>query len=258
MHDKLIKLVRIERKITIRVLELLQRVSDSNLHLTWGYSNLYDYLTRGLGYSEGVAYQRIAAIRIMREVPEIKEQISSGALSFSTLAKSYKVLKNKSATEKRKILNQLNNKTYREVDKILATEAPQETLVSKKHYVNSNTIRITIDVSEQEYESIEKLRALRSHIAKNDRDLLLLLVQEGLKTFSPKKLKESKSSQPRQIPKSVKNELLRTANYQCQHPGCKQTHFLQIDHIKSVYQGGNNKSNNLQVLCAAHNQWKGS
>jgi hypothetical protein len=37
---------------------------------------------------------------------------------------------------------------------------------------------------------------------------------------------------------------------------CSSTFQLQIDHIKSVCIGGGNKSENLQLLCAAHNRWK--
>ncbi|MBO9666291.1 MAG: HNH endonuclease [Bdellovibrio sp.] len=37
---------------------------------------------------------------------------------------------------------------------------------------------------------------------------------------------------------------------------CGSTRFLQIDHRQPVWAGGTNEFQNLQVLCAQHNQYK--
>ena len=40
-------------------------------------------------------------------------------------------------------------------------------------------------------------------------------------------------------------------------PGCEETHFLQFDHVLPVRKGGGAVPKNLQVLCSAHNNYKG-
>ena len=130
-------------------------------------------------------------------------------------------------------------------------------LVSKHKYINSKTIRVTMDFTESEYDSIKKLRALKSHAVGSDKDLFLALVKKSLSKYQRINVKESKSNHPRQISESLKRFLLKKANYRCQYPGCNQSHYLQIDHIHPVRKGGSNKQENLQILCASHNQFKG-
>ena len=39
---------------------------------------------------------------------------------------------------------------------------------------------------------------------------------------------------------------------------CESKHRLQKDHIKPRSKGGTSDPDNLQLLCATHNQWKGA
>ena len=103
---------------------------------------------------------------------------------------------------------------------------------------------------------MERLKALRSHQVQDFKSLVNLLVDKELEKYNRTSKVSSQSTNPRQIKISLKNHLLQKANYKCQYPGCNQDHFLQIDHIKSVSNGGGNNTSNLQVLCQAHNQFK--
>lgn len=258
LHENLLNLVRMERRITSKVLDLLQEVEDHKSYLAWGYSNLFEYLVRGLSYSEALAYQRKAALKICQVIHEVKQKLDSGRISLTTLARANKVLNTKSISEKRSLLIELENKPTREVDKILAREMPLEikTPGPAKRYVNDSTVRITLDFSEGEFANLERLKALKSHQVADLKNLITLLVDKELEKYNRTSMFSSQSANPRQIKISLKNHLLQKANYRCQYPGCDQNHFLQIDHIKSVSQGGGNEASNLQVLCQAHNQFK--
>ncbi|MES2767638.1 MAG: HNH endonuclease signature motif containing protein [Bdellovibrionota bacterium] len=258
LHERLLKLVKLERRITSKVLDLLQAIENNRSYLEWGYSNLFEYLVKGLGYSESLAYQRKAALKICEAIPEIKQKLDEGSLSLTTLARANKVLNTKTISEKRELLLELENKPSFEVDKILAREMPLE-LKSPgpaKRYVNGSTIRLTLDLSEEEYKKLEKLKALKSHQTTDVKTLINLLVDQELTKYSKTNNSPSKSQNPRQIKISLKNHLLQKANYKCQYPGCNQNHFLQVDHIKSVSKNGSNQPENLQVLCQAHNKFK--
>jgi hypothetical protein len=258
LHQKLLKMVKLERRITSKILDLLQAIENNRSYLEWGYSSLFEYLVKGLGYSESLAYQRKAAIKICEVLPEVKEKLDNGSLSLTTLAKANKVLNLKTIPEKRELLLELENKPSLEVDKILAREMPLE-LKSPgpaKRYVNENTVRVTLDFSENDYKKLERLKALKSHQTTDIKNLINLLVDQELSKYHKTDTKPSISLNPRQIKVSLKNHLFQKANYQCQYPGCNQNHFLQIDHIKSVSQNGSNHPDNLQVLCQAHNKLK--
>ena len=56
-------LVSEERKLTALVLGHLQEVEHRRLHLELGFSSLFDFCLRELGYSENEANSRISAMR---------------------------------------------------------------------------------------------------------------------------------------------------------------------------------------------------
>ena len=116
LHEKLLKLVKFERRITSKVLNLLQEVENNKSYLDWGYSNLFEYLVRGLNYSEALAYQRKAALKICKAIPEVKEKLDNGSISLTTLALANKVLNTKSVSEKRNLIAELENKPAPGVD----------------------------------------------------------------------------------------------------------------------------------------------
>ena len=122
LHEKLLKLVKFERRITSKVLDLLHKVENNKSYLAWGYSNLFEYLVRGLNYSEALAYQRKAALKICEAIPEVREKLDNGSISLTTLARANKVLNTKNLSEKRSLIAELENKPIREVDKILTVE----------------------------------------------------------------------------------------------------------------------------------------
>ena len=84
-------------------MDALQLMEESREYIKLGYSSLFDYLVRGLKYSDSTAYQRQSCIRLSKDLPEIKEKIDTGILSFSSITTVYKHIKNKSLNEKRKI-----------------------------------------------------------------------------------------------------------------------------------------------------------
>ena len=95
IHQELLNLRDQERRITSKILDKLQLLQDCKGYLKMGYSSLFDYLVRGLKYSETTAYQRQTCVRLTVEVPEIKDKIDEGSLSVSSLSMVYKHIKDK-------------------------------------------------------------------------------------------------------------------------------------------------------------------
>lgn len=59
----------------------------------------------------------------------------------------------------------------------------------------------------------------------------------------------------RRVPKKLREVVMKRDGYKCQQ--CGSTYELQIDHIESVYNGGDSRPENLQVLCRECNTAKG-
>jgi hypothetical protein len=55
IHNELLELRNKEKQITSKISEKLQLMEDSRSYLKIGYNSLFDYLVRGLSYSEATA-----------------------------------------------------------------------------------------------------------------------------------------------------------------------------------------------------------
>ena len=85
-HIETLELVKEERRVTGLVITNLQKISDTQLYLQMGFSSMFDYSTRGLGYSEASAYRRISTVKLSAVIPEIKAKLDSGDLNMTNLS----------------------------------------------------------------------------------------------------------------------------------------------------------------------------
>lgn len=254
IHNELLKLRAKEKQITSQILSKLQEVEDHRVYLQMGYSSLFDYLVRGLGYSETTAYQRQACLRLTKEVPEIKEKLDHGTLSVSAVTAVYKHIRKQSTSKKREVLMKIENKSSREVKRMFAPLA-KPVRIKKTEY--KDKVHIRLELSHEQNQKLEKLKALRSHQGGLE-ELVEKMIDRELTAYENARPRASRgSSNPRYISKRLRNAVLQKANYKCQKPNCQERHFLQIDHIIPVRLGGKAEIENLQVLCGAHNRFKG-
>ncbi|HAG91903.1 MAG TPA: hypothetical protein DCL41_08530, partial [Bdellovibrionales bacterium] len=198
-------------------------------------------------------YQRQACVRLAKEIPEIKQKIDQGSLTLSAVTTAFKHLRKKPVAEKRKVLKIMENKSSREIKKMFLEPTP--TLkIKKTEYVDK--VHLRLELTHEQNQRLEKLKALKSH-QHNVESLLVNLIEKELKAYKNTEFKVSKSKNPRQISKRLRNDVLKAADYKCQYPGCESKYFLQVDHILPVRNGGDQRRENLQVLCSSHNHHKG-
>ena len=86
--EKTKELVTEERKITLQVLWHLREVENRKLHAARGFSSLFEYCVKELKYSEPSAQRRISSMRLLKEIPEVEEKITDGALSLTVLSQA--------------------------------------------------------------------------------------------------------------------------------------------------------------------------
>ena len=110
-----------ERKATNIVLLHLREIEKRKLFSREGDSSLVAFCVREFGYSESAAWRRIRAMRLLRDVPQAHEQIVTGKISLSNLAKAesiFRLEKKKSQAlsteQKAEILQSIENKSQAE------------------------------------------------------------------------------------------------------------------------------------------------
>jgi len=283
MHDivkKLEVLTKVERRISVKILRYLIEVEKSRIHLDMGYASLFVFLTKHLKYSDGSAYRRIEAMKILRDVPDLGHRITVGAISVTVAAeisRIVKIKKIKNPEEKLVLVEQFSWKNKREVEKEIARIAPKEAKPEKLREINLSEFSLELTINKELREKLEKLKALLSH--KNPslkmRGVLEAIADIALKQLekrtSPKSEAASKeaasleiahaSKRSRYIPAKTKRIVFQRARHQCEfttpnNKRCESKHFLEVDHKHSYSQGGGNELQNLQLLCRQHNQRK--
>ena len=79
-------LVRHERHLQGAVIDHLSEIEARGLYLERGFSSLFDYAVRELGYSDAAAARRIGAMRLCADQADAREGLRDGSLTLSAAA----------------------------------------------------------------------------------------------------------------------------------------------------------------------------
>ena len=80
------KLVGHERHLQGAIIDHLTEIGARGLYLERGFSSLFDYTVRELGYSDAAAARRIGAMRLCADQPDAREGLRDGSLTLSAAA----------------------------------------------------------------------------------------------------------------------------------------------------------------------------
>ena len=80
------KLVRHERHLQGAIIDHLAEIQARGLYLERGFSSLFDYAVRELGYSDAAAARRVGAMRLCADQPHALEGLRDGSLTLSAAA----------------------------------------------------------------------------------------------------------------------------------------------------------------------------
>jgi len=256
-------LVKKEKEILSEILIHLQEVQRRRLFCELGYGSLFQYCVKQLGYSEDQAYRRINALKLIRELPQVQEQIAKGELTLSSLAVAQSLFKVNSEADKKEVLAALKNKSKREAEVVVRTFSPN--LPDRKK-------ELPLSLNPMQEEKWNLVKAKLAHCNLTEEEILERLCDlfltpkpkpEPRQTIKDKTgdvpMKKSasisapsRSSAACSIPLPTKRELFRRADSSCSNCGSK--YAIQIDHKIPKALGGTNHPRNLRVLCRACNQ----
>ncbi len=133
-----------ERKLLMEILHTLREVEARKLHLEIGYSDLYTFAIKELGYSAGAAHRRISAMRLLKSVPEIAPKLESGELGLENASQAQVFFRKEdqrrkeqgeqklSLEEKREVVTELFGKSTREGQRVLMERSPDVMIPTEK------------------------------------------------------------------------------------------------------------------------------
>jgi 5-methylcytosine-specific restriction endonuclease McrA len=257
LEESLLAAVARERACTAEVLRLLREVERRKLYLARGYSSLFAYCTGFLHYSEPEAQIRISAMRL----PGAIARIERGTLSMSVAAQVQSAVRREALDSGRtkELLNELSGASKREAEKKLAALFPQEKKPELTKPISEDLVEIRMTVSLKEAELIERLLDRKSHtnFERSKSKLFVELATAALKKLEGKPAQVTPPHGPgkgRYIPASTRRFVWKRDQGECQYPGCRSRHGLQLDHIIEYAKGGTHEPENLRLYCGAHNR----
>lgn len=291
LHNYTKNIVAREREITTQVLHTLAEVDRRKLFAEMGFSSLFAYCTKALGYSDSAAQRRIIAMRLILQIPAIEPKIAQGSLNLSVVAKAQSFFnleaKNNNplnSEQKLEILNQLEGKSSRKCDQELAAKSSNPEALKtpdKITPISQASSEIRFVASDELTQAMEKIRGLLAHKNPNMsiNELFLEMAHISLdqlikeKTKALAKPQENTQQLPlptsavtvaniagRHIPRSVQREVYARDGMRCSYVdpvsrlSCDSTFGLELDHIHPFALGGKATADNIHVLCKIHNQ----
>lgn len=247
------KLVTEERRIGVEILECLYEIEMRKSYAELKYDGLFSYCVKELGFSESQAYQRIQAMRAVKEVPEIKHMIESGSLSVSSVSKVQVHFREEqkcgvihSTEEKLQVFKMVENHTTKETEKVLAI-------------IRGEKIRakLVLELDEETEELWKQAKDTFAHMG-DEVEILKKILKLSLTQKEPRRnvsgltqVSLYQNSRTRYLSAQTKRNVYQRDQSQCQNCGSK--YALQMDHITPYSTGGSNQVNNLRLLCRSCN-----
>ena len=160
-----------EKTATLEVLEYLLEVERRKYYATCAYSSLFEYVVQELGYSESQASERINSMRLMKDIPEVKEKLERGELSITTASQIQRFIRNEkrfagedlSGSEKGRLIDLCSNQSKREVERTLFAMQSDEAKIEsaeRTRWVSEEHAELKFLVSEGVLKKISDVKNL--------------------------------------------------------------------------------------------------
>ena len=114
--------VRSSNVLEVDLLKHLAEIEERRLHLEQAFPSMFEFCTRELGMSEGVALNRIYVARLARRLPVVLEWIRSGRIHLSGMRELAPHLTAENCAD---LLAEAAGKSKREIERLVTRFAPK-------------------------------------------------------------------------------------------------------------------------------------
>ena len=282
-----------EHLCTVDLIEALVECDRTRAHLEHGYDTLWNFLVDGLQYSNAAASRRFKAMKCARKFPGVLAALREQHVTLSSLeaieplldeiadeaalfdrivGKSYvqvkeEVMKAGPTEEKRESVRRQFVKT--EVPKAagLFAASLEAEVASAPAPVVEERVTVTLSLTPEEFALIEHARAIASRKpgrVPSVREALVEAARFYVEKRGPRQRESAKaasteSTRTRHVPAAVRDAVMLRDGERCTFVSsngrrCPATLDLHVDHVVPFALGGTHESENLRLLCGAHNR----
>ena len=232
-------LVEEERRLGLEVLYHLREIERRKIHLE-RYSSLHEFAVKELRYSDGAAYRRIQAMRLLHDLPEAGAALKTGQVSLSTVSslqtffKNEKKLKHEyTRPEKLELLTKIIGKSTRETEALLAEKSPQALVKERERALNENETQVTVVLNQALKDKLTRIKHLVAHKNPNPTyaELLELMADLALKRLDPR---ERNTREPKDRPASAPKLVPQTVQRSVERPAMRRIRYKNIRYISAA------------------------
>jgi len=219
------------------------------------------------------AQTRVDAMRLLKAIPEIADDLESGRLSLTIAAQTQSAFRMENASrkktgqepltehEQKAVLQDLMSGTTREADRKLATHFPNTPKPECAIPVSKDTTRFEFNADTDLSENLERLQTVYYHQTGGLwGNLVAILAKHEIAKLdaSPRPARGSKT-RSRYVQRSVHQYIWSKWKDGCDFilengERCGSRRNLQQDHILEYSKGGETILENLRLLCGPHNR----
>jgi HNH endonuclease len=250
------------------LLRYINEVERRKLFCDLGFSSMTDFIEKYLGFSDGSAWLRLNAARMIQSFPEIEEKFEQGMFNFSTLNQVGSFCPQNEITnpeDKKAIIDSIADLTMKEAAEKLGDIAAEKGLKPpgpKKSREGSrktgDQYKLTHYVSKETKDAFEEIKDLLG--AKDSDKLILELVRALKEKIDRNKGKQKERPRADKIAKATSRKfsdadirfIWKRDKNQCVI--CKSKKNLQFDHIQPWAKQGRSVRENGRLLCGNCNQ----
>jgi hypothetical protein len=270
---------RQERESMRLVIEHLEEVERRRLYAVLGFSSLWEYATKDLGYSAGAAQRRIAAMRLGRELPEIKPALENAEVALESAAMLHQFFKAEkkeqgktySIMEKRELFEKVLGLSTRDTIQVLRELSPLAIPAEKERPIAPNQTQVQFVASDRVLEMLDRMKELLSGRDPNPSNAKVIekALELALQKLEPRTVKSTSAAEvkhPKQpdpakyrIPKSFKLLMRAENDDRCTFVSgitgrrCGSRRMLETEHRIPWAKNGSSHPANLTLLCRTHN-----
>lgn len=267
IRDRLVVLAREERRIGKELVELLCEAMDSRAWLEFGFSSLFDWLTRGFGYSPAAAMRRIEAARLLRVVPGASEALGVAVMAqVQGAIRAQEKVGGVSLEQRQEAVKAVEGVSFREAEKVLVELFPAAAERVKgevRRMAGDGSVRHSMNLSAEATDNLKRAKEVLSHLVPSgsDAEVLAYVLEFFLAKKDPLRQTAASASEPTSAVKRTRM-VVQKANAKCSFRDpktgirCESHYQIQIDHIKPRALGGGNETSNLRALCRQHNLYE--
>ena len=253
--------------------EVLREIDEKRVYYDLGFRSLMDYATTGLGLTPDVAYNHCTVARKSQELPEVRKAVADGVLTVAAVRHMAPVLTRENELEMVKLASRL---TQTELRREVARRAPEQSEAPEKvRYVREDRLALELRVSEELMKKLRRAQNLASQslgklasleetlevmagVFLDKRDPIKKAERASVRIIRKSEANPLKSGRA-PIPAREKHEVTLRLEGRCSHRDsqgkrCTQTSWLHFHHLKPVSEGGQNRADNLTLLCSGHHR----